>query len=188
MRYNLLTDWQDLTNESGIVEPLTVQEVKNYLRLEGWIDNTFESPSFDDDDAYISELITAARIGLEEYTGLSFVPKKYKIVFDNYAGNFEVPFGPVNSIDKVEDSEGNIISQNEYSMSISLSYFKEPTWGTLVLTYFCGYEFLPARLKDAMYKEVAYRYMNRGDENVNGISREAEVLASSYKTTMTWLG
>jgi len=39
-----------------------------------------------------------------------------------------------------------------------------------------------------MLKEVAYRYMNRGDVNVDGISREAEVLASSYKTSTTWLG
>jgi len=39
-----------------------------------------------------------------------------------------------------------------------------------------------------MLKEIAYRYINRGDINVDGMSREAMVLASSYKQPLTWLG
>ncbi len=54
MLYNLLIDWEDQTEESGITEPLTVQEVKNYLRLEGFIDNSESiSSDFDDDDVII---------------------------------------------------------------------------------------------------------------------------------------
>ena len=55
------------------------------------------------------------------------------------------------------------------------------------MNYDCGYIDLPKGLKDAMYKEVAYRYINRGDENKEGMSREAMVLASKYKTA-NWLG
>ena len=40
MNYNLLIDWEDQTEESGITEPLTLAEVKNYLRIEGFIDST----------------------------------------------------------------------------------------------------------------------------------------------------
>jgi hypothetical protein len=56
------------------------------------------------------------------------------------------------------------------------------------MLYDAGYITLPKRLKDAMLKEIAYRYENRGDVNVDGISKEATMLASTYKTTITWLG
>ena len=189
MLHNLLIDWEDQTAESGIVEPLTVQEVKNYLRLEGFIDNNESlATDFDDDNTLIADLITSARLGLEEYTGLSFIPKTWEIEFDNYAGNFEIPFGPVNSINSLTDSQGDTISATDYTLSINKRVLKDPTWGELVLNYEAGYTTIPARLKDAMVKEVAYRYMNRGDVNVDGISREAEVLASSFKQSFTWLG
>jgi hypothetical protein len=55
------------------------------------------------------------------------------------------------------------------------------------MKYEAGYTVLPKGLKDAMYKEVAYRYINRGDENVDWISKEAMALASKYKTT-NWIG
>lgn len=189
MYYNLLIDWEDQTSESGLVEPLTVQEVKDYLRLEGFID-TYESASseFDDDDTLIAELITSARLGLEAYTGLSFIPKTWEIEFDNYAGHFEIPFGPVTSINFLKDSEGNTITASDYSLSIANRILKTPTWGELVMNYDAGYTDLPARLKEAMLKEVAYRYENRGDLNVDGMSREAMILASTYKTAITWLG
>lgn len=189
MYYNLLIDWEDQTSESGLVEPLTVQEVKNYLRLEGFIDDSESlATDFDDDDALIADLITSARLGLEEYTGLSFVPKTWEIEFDNYSGHFEIPFGPVNSINFLKDSEGNTVAASDYNLSIANRVLKTPTWGELVMNYEAGYSELPARLKDAMYKEIAYRYMNRGDINVDGISREAQMLASTYKQALTWLG
>ena len=189
MYYNLLIDWEDHTSESGIVEPLTVQEVKDYLRLEGFIDNTESlATDFDDDNTLIAELITSARLRLEEYTGLSFIPKTWEIEFTNESGNFEIPFGPVNSINFLKDSEGDTIAAADYELSISKRVLKTPTWSELVLNYEAGYATLPSNLKEAMLKEVAYRYINRGDLNVDGMSREAMVLASSYKTAITWLG
>lgn len=189
MYYNLLIDWEDQTSESGIIEPLTVQEVKDYLRLEGFIDNQESlATDFDDDNTLIAELITSARLRLEEYTGLSFIQKTWEIEFTNESGNFEIPFGPVNSINYLKDSSGNTITASEYELSISKRVLKYPTWNEMVLNYEAGYVNLPSALKDAMLKEVAYRYMNRGDINVDGMSREAMVLASSYKQALTWLG
>ena len=189
MLYNLLIDWEDQTSESGIVEPLTVQEVKNYLRLEGFIDNSESlATDFDDDDTLIAELITSARLGLEEFTGLSFIPKTWEIEFDNYSGSFEIPFGPVNSVNSLTDSEGNAVAVGDYTMSINKRVLKTPTWGELVLNYEAGYADLPARLKEAMYKEIAYRYINRGDVNVDYISKEAVALATPFKQAFTWLG
>ena len=188
MLYNLLIDWEDQTNESGLTEPVTVEEVKNYLRLEGFIDSSESiSSEFNDDDVLIANLITSARERLEEFTGLSFIPKTWQIEFTNLAGNFEIPFGPVNTINTVLDDEGDSISTDDFTTSLNKRVFKTPTYENMVMTYEAGYTTLPKGLKDAMLKEVAYRYINRGDENVDGMSREAMVLASKYKTD-NWIG
>jgi uncharacterized phiE125 gp8 family phage protein len=190
MNYNLLIDWEDLTEESGITEPVTLAEVKNYLRLEGFInDNTSITPTFNDDNTYINGLIRASREALEEYTGLSFVIKTWQIEFDNYAGNFEIPFGPVLDIFELHPQGESLASDElEYTTSSNKRILKTPEYGNLVMLYEAGYVTLPKRLKDAMFKEIAYRYINRGDINVDGISKEAMDLASTYKQSFTWLG
>jgi hypothetical protein len=76
----------------------------------------------------------------------------------------------------------------EFTTSSNKRILKSPQYGNLVMLYDAGYITLPKRLKDAMLKEIAYRYENRGDVNVDGISKEATMLASTYKTTITWLG
>jgi uncharacterized phiE125 gp8 family phage protein len=188
MLYNLLIDWDDQTNESGINEPLTVEEVKNYLRLEGFIDQSDSIPSdFNDDDAIIETLIRSARERIEEFTGLSLIPKIWEIEFTNLAGGFEIPFGPVTTIINVKDDEGDSISTDDFEVSLNGRILKWPKYENMTMLYEAGYVSLPKGLKDAMYKEVAYRYINRGDENVDGMSREAMNLASRYKTT-NWLG
>jgi uncharacterized phiE125 gp8 family phage protein len=165
-----------------------VNEVKNYLRLEGFIDSSDSIPSdFDDDDALIADLITSARERIEEFTGLSLVPKTWEIEFTNLAGGFEIPFGPVNTILNVKDDEGDSISTDDFDVSLNGRILKNPKYENMTMLYEAGYTDLPKGLKDAMYKEVAYRYINRGDENKEGMSREAMNLASRYKT-VNWLG
>ena len=119
MNYNLLIDWEDQTEESGITEPLTLAEVKNYLRIEGFIDSTESiSSEFDDDDDLLQEIITSARERLEEYTGLSFIPKTYQIEFTNLAGNFMIPFGPVIEIHALNFAgESESTSQLTYTLT-----------------------------------------------------------------------
>ena len=188
MLYNLLIDWDDQTNESGLTEPLTVEEVKNYLRLEGFIDQSESiSSDFNDDDDIIETLIRSARERIEEFTGLSLIPKTWEIEFTNLAGGFEIPFGPINTIINVKDDEGDSISTDDFEVSLNGRILKTPKYANMTMLYEAGYVNLPKGLKDAMYKEVAYRYINRGDENVDGMSREAMNLASRYKT-INWLG
>ena len=142
---------------------------------------------FDDDDALIADLITSARERIEEFTGLSLVPKTWEIEFTNLAGGFEIPFGPVTTILNVKDDEGDSISTDDFDVSLNGRILKNPKYENMTMLYEAGYVTLPKGLKDAMYKEVAYRYINRGDENVDGMSREAMNLASRYKTA-NWLG
>ena len=55
------------------VEPVSLTEAKNYLRLE-----------ITDDDTLITTLIKAAREACETFTGRSFVQKSYKQVLDSF--------------------------------------------------------------------------------------------------------
>ena len=176
------------TTTTIVSDVVTVAEIKNYLRLEGFIDNSESiSSEFNDDDTLIAELIVSARQRLEEYTGESFVPKTMEIEFTNLAGNFESPFGPVNTILYLRDSEGDSISTDDFSISFNGRVLKTPKYEEMTMQYECGYAVLPKGLKEAVMKEVAYRYINRGDENVDGLSKEAMVLAAKYKTA-NWIG
>lgn len=176
------------TTTTIVADVVTVAEMKNYLRLEGFIDDSESiSSEFDDDDNIIAEFIVSARQRLEEYTGESFVPKTIEIEFTNLAGNFEIPFGPVNTILFLRDSEGDSISTDDFTISFNGRVLKTPKYEEMTMQYECGYAVLPKGLKEAVMKEVAYRYINRGDENVDGLSKEAMAIASKYKTT-NWLG
>ena len=77
---------------------------------------------------------------------------------------------------------------DDYILTANKLALKYPQWGEMVMVYEGGYVNLPMALKEAMMKDVAYRYTNRGDINVDGLSKEAQILASPYKQTMTWLG
>jgi len=143
--------------------------------LEGFVDDLESTPSdFDDDDAFIEVLITSARMSLEEYTGLSFIPKTWEIELTNLAGNIELPFGPVNSITSVEDTEGNTLT---YTTTSGLKRLKTPLRENVVVTYEAGYASAPSWVKLAILNEAGFRYMNRGDENV-GISTSARAICS----------
>jgi hypothetical protein len=184
--YNVIIDCADVTADSSVTEPLTLQEVKDYLRLEGFIDDSESlSTDFDDDDTLIEELITSCRERLELFTGLSFVPKSYEVELTNLAGYITLPFGPVNDITSVTDVSGTALV---YTTTNNLSKLKTPLRENLIVTYDCGYSTLPKGLKEAMLKEIAYRYENRGDIANEGLSQAALFLASRFKEVNTWLG
>ena len=187
-KYNLLIDYKDVTADSDITEPLTVQEVKDYLRLEGFIDDSESlSSDFTDDDTLIGELITSARVRLEDYTGLSFIPKTLEIEFTNLAGNFVIPFGPVTEITSLTYSDEDLTAITEYTTTNNLSKLKTPLNENMIMTYEAGYATLPKGLKLAMLKQIAWDYTNRGDERKD-LAMDAMVQASSYKEVGTWLG
>jgi uncharacterized phiE125 gp8 family phage protein len=190
MLYNLLIDWKVVSDVTPIEEPVQLQEMKDYLRLEGFITSPLNTSStFMDDNLLIESMIVSARERIEEFTGLTLRRRNFRIEFTNLAGNFEIPFQPVNSISYVYDDEGDSIATDDFEVSMNNRIFKSPHLPNMQMTFQAGYSLatLPKGLKEAIMKEVAYRYINRGDENVDGLSKEAMNLAARYKTT-NWLG
>lgn len=169
-------------------EPVALEEMKNYLRLNSFVDEgespTTELSNFDLDDTLIRELITAARQRLEDYTGLSFIPKTLSAIIYNGAGNVRLEQGPVTSIISFVDADSNIIDPADYVM-IGTDKIRDSWDGTRIMTYTAGYETLPKKYKIAIMMYVAASYEHRGDELIStNIYQQAFNQAGN---TQSWL-
>lgn len=92
------------------IEPLTLDEVKNYLKLPQ------RSPADPLEDAFISSLISGARAYAEREQGRDLVRKQYDLTFDYWMSyRIELPPVPLISVDKVEytDFLGNTTQLTE---------------------------------------------------------------------------
>lgn len=180
---------KDVTTDSGAFdEPVTTQELKDYLRLEGFTD-TNESTSdslsdFDYDDDLIDEIITAARESMEQYSGIILVPKTIEVVFSNEKGRIELP-GPVGEISEALDDCGNGITLTDLKLVGNVwKYVKWPCYRDMVWTYAAGYgtddlPALPKAIKLDIMRLAAYLYIHRGDDPA--IQVYASQLAKKYK-------
>lgn len=183
MNYNLVTSVKDKT-VSPASEPVTVAEIKQYMRLEGFVDANDSSADslsdFDFDDTLIGELIVAARESMEEHTGLSLKEKDLEAIITNLCGRIEIPYGPIRSITTLTDSDGTAITT--YKTAGNMWYILiSPTYQDMVLNYTAGYGTtfpLPKAIKIDLMRLVTYMYMYRGDEQK--IEHYCSQLAGKY--------
>lgn len=92
-----------------LAEPVSISEFKTYTGFSGT-----------DQDAQLEDMITAARVWFEEYTGLSVISKSYEVRYyydDAIDEYFELPFAPVSSITSVEVS-GNSTSYDQKGLDV----------------------------------------------------------------------
>lgn len=181
--YNHIYNVDDISNESGeATEPVTLQEMKDYLRLEGSED---ESPGdeFDFDDDLLEELITEGRIWVEKFTGLHLIQKDLQVVLLNQAGMIELP-GPVTGTIVIDDTEGEVIEADSYDF-IGSSFPKLVTTFSdrITLEYEAGYTptTIPKGLKGAIKCYVAYFFERRGDDNEKAFPESAARKARPYR-------
>lgn len=184
MNYNAVISVDDVTNESGVFEePVSIDEIKDYLRLEGYVDSD-ESTSddlseFDFDDRLIAELIKGGRQLMEEKAGISIIPKTIEAVITNLCGMIELPFGPVISITSLLDCEGNEITSVSYRViGNNRKYLAYPCYENMTITYETGFDEVPKGIKIDLMRLVAYMYENRGDDPT--IAAFASQLVRSY--------
>lgn len=184
-KYNLIIDYIETTG-SSVEEPVTVQQAKDWMRLEGFIDDESSSViDFDDDNDFIEMLITSARKMIEQFTGLSIVQKSFEVELTNLAGNIKLPFGPVIEITSLTTSTGT--DELEYTTSINKAKLKTPCQSDLKIEYSAGFTEVPEWVNHAILTEVAYRYIHRGDEELRGLSNDTLIIISPYKEVDTWL-
>jgi hypothetical protein len=155
----------DFSKDEGTpVEPLTLQQVKDHLRI-----------TTTDDDAYLTTLIPACRAGLEEYCNISIVEKDIVIVADINT-EFELPWGPVSTLTTAE-YKGSLSEAfaaktsgtDFYTEGINFLRFVPTMCGRWKLTYTAGYTTVPADLLLDLKRIIGYCERNRGDQELTSL-------------------
>ncbi len=159
--------------EEPSVEPITVDEVKEFLRISG-----------DSENNTINDLIKSARIEAEKYMKASLIKQKWRLAFCN-ATEMEVdlPMGPTSSVDIVNlvdknGTETEFSSANYYLSPAKYFLFFDviPSAKFIHIDYFAGYgetaDSVPQVIKTALLNQIAYRYENRRKANINQASKE----------------
>ena len=172
-------------SESGD-EPISVNEVKFQLSMKFDASDTYD---FNDDDAFISMLITNSRDAIERFAGISIKDKEIEAEVRNELGNIKLLYGPVYQITEVLDADGDAVTYT--TRGGRYPEIKTPLYDYMKVTYTAGYANcglqVPASLKQAITEEVGWRYMNRGDANEAGVcSDSARRLVSNFKMR-SWL-
>lgn len=153
-------------------EPVTLAQAKAWLRV-----------TRDDENAIIAALITAARRICEAKVNKSFVPRTVTAILRNDLGNIKLPYGPVNTVTSVSDSEDVALSSSDYNVSgIGDKRLGYPMWEYVKVVYTAGYSALPENFKTAIKMQLAWMYTHRGDEeiNISQLSNDAKAILSPY--------
>ena len=154
MPYSYLNDYT-LVNIPPVEEVITVAEAKQYCRVTNDVE----------DDLFV-DLIAQSREAVEKAANISIIPKAAIVWFNNEAGRFELPFGPVNveSITIYDDNQNGLELTAPTLKIIGSEYPKIvfPLYANLRAEYETGYTTCPAELKTAMLDQINYGYENRG--------------------------
>lgn len=158
-----------------VTEPVTLEDVKQHLNMQFDTDDNYE---FTDDDAYLTATITDAREALERVTGYSLAPKTLTAVINNSDGNFDLPYGPVVSVEDVFDADGEVVDATiQGGVIVTCGAYQS-------VNYTAGYNTVPASMRRALLEEIAWLYNHRGDEN--DVTKQNRRLAKLNKK-LTWL-
>jgi uncharacterized phiE125 gp8 family phage protein len=154
MPYTYLNDYT-LTNVTPVEEVITVAEAKQYCRVTNDVE----------DDLFV-DLISQSREAVEKAANISIIPKTAIVWFNNEAGRFELPFGPVTleSVKVYDDNQDGIEIPALTLRIIGSEYPKIafPFYANLRAEYETGYTTCPTELKIAMLDQINYGYENRG--------------------------
>lgn len=154
-------------------EPVTLQEVKDYCKID-----------FNDDDTLIETLIVTARGNIEKYLGVSIVRKNLTAIVNNEDGGIEIPYGPTpDDIDvtTIYDINGDTFDESVILIiGNTFKYLQTPAACYVKLSYTAGYVSvqealtsggvpLPEAIKTAIKAQVFFNYENRGERGNVGI-------------------
>ncbi len=170
MAYNIINDYTNI-EVSYVNGPVTVTEAKAFCRVD--FTNTSQ-------DALFAMWVRAARTKIEQYTGLSLIPRNIVAVLSNPQGNMELPFGPVSGAVTFVDENGTDMAVTTQGLNypyvpIPFTYAKA--------TYQAGFADgqVPDELKQAILLQVAYWWANRGDQDMKGWSPQVIEICNKWK-------
>lgn len=176
-------------------EPFTLEQMKNYLRVDD-----------DDDDEFISALISASRERVEDLTGRCLMPQQWQFALDRFPPHrteILLPRAPLISVESISylDLDGQRVTLDpsgyvvdELSEPTRIRPARNTTWpahvedtNSVIITFTVGYSIVPQSLLQAMRLIAASYYDNRA-EVVQGASfaslptpLSAQSLMSTYE-------
>lgn len=165
------------------IEPVTLDEVKTYLRIDGESENSL-----------ITSMIKAARESAEKYMRVSINTQKWKLSFDEVAPQEVVlPYGPVNAVDSVkvfDDSETeSTFSTDNYYLSAgnrSIIFKQIPSGRRIEIIYSTGISAdaagVPVLIKQGMFTHIALMFER--NSIIPEINTTAKSLYNFYRAVM----
>lgn len=175
--------WPYTVTLGPVTLPLTINEVKEHLRLDK-TDTT--------ENALLKVLIIAATEYAEKYTKRDFITRTYETLRDCFLNTLEIRRNPIQEITKVEYLQSGIlvtVSTDVYFLAISntfphLTLKENQVWPTdedqqeqaVKITFKSGYgntsSSVPDSLREGLMQHIASMYENRGDcdSRVSGTS------------------
>ena len=170
-------------------EPLTLQEVKNHLRIDG---------SFDDD--LLNSCITSARMYFESQCEISIASQELLLALDSFDDIVYLPRGPVQSVEDISyaDSENNQQVMDDWIEDLVSNPARiTPAFGqswpataevvnAVQVSYTTGYStpsMVPKLLKSGMLFFAAHLYENRSavtDGDLKEVPMAVESIIQQY--------
>ena len=169
--YNNVNDFTFSDEDND--EPLSKEEVKDWLRIDGNSDNNI-----------VENLISAARVVIENYLNQSLINRTISVHLNNSCGNICLPFQPFTELVSIKDADDNTID----SYLLSNSQFRRlqyPCDDGIKVEYKAGPGIggsIPKVIHTAMLMQISFMYENRGDAEVGkSIAPMAKSILKSYR-------
>jgi len=152
--------------------PLTLDRAKSHLRV-----------SWNDDDAYIADLLDGAIVAAQRECGLQFIDATYRLILDGFPSDDEIrlPIGPVDSVSSITYTDTNGAQQTVDSADYYVGAHTGRIWSAagwpvadvnrpecVVVEFVVGFgnvaSSVPKDAVSAILLILADRFQNRGDE------------------------
>jgi len=153
-------------------EILTAQNVKDFVRVDTSAD-----------DNIISAMITQARIWCENYISRDIVSKNRTYYLPQTNGLFDLPFGPVSSIEQITVSGTATTHYEILGLDNETIELDGGSADHVKITYITA-GLNDSLIRQAMLQLISTYYDNRADFNSEG-SKETTEIPTSTKTILT---
>jgi len=166
--------------ENPTVEPLTLADLKIYLRIDG-----------SSEDSILTSMLSASREMAEQYMRNSIIKQKHRLTYYGLIPTLVLlPKGPVSEIVSVKlfDSEGSsaTLSSQQYYLSskMQLNLNKSHSAHRIEVDYYAGFSEdttdVPEIIKQGLLSQIAHMYEHRGTGRA-GVDESAKSLFNFFK-------
>lgn len=160
--------------DSGSDEPVSIQDFKDYARIEGWTES--DATDFTFDDVLIAEVLSSARLWVEDMADISLVPKTVTALVTNAGDVLLRYYSPVMAIVSINDSNDTAVETT--AIKLRGKKLTLPTASDMTVVY------TTTAVKDFRtlldIKRIAFAlYENRGAD-INSVVQDLSLLLPSY--------